>query len=69
MDWNDVACPVDLVYGERDTTAPPAFGRWWAGRLRWAELTVVPDAGHLVALTHWRTLLTDLAAPAPTDLA
>lgn len=57
VDWSDVACPVDLVYGERDTTTPVAFGRWWAHRLRWAELTVVEGAGHLVALTHWSDLL------------
>jgi pimeloyl-ACP methyl ester carboxylesterase len=60
VDWDDVAAPVHLVYGGRDTTAPPAFGRWWAHRLRWAELTVVDDAGHLVALTRWEQLLTTL---------
>ncbi|MEZ5179336.1 MAG: alpha/beta hydrolase [Acidimicrobiales bacterium] len=58
--WADVAAPVDLWYGEHDTTAPPAFGRWWASTLRWPELTVVADAGHLVALTHWREILTRL---------
>ncbi|MBX3313390.1 MAG: alpha/beta hydrolase [Actinobacteria bacterium] len=62
VDWSAVACPVDLTYGARDTTAPPSFGHWWAGRLRWAELTVVPDAGHLVALTHWERILTTLAS-------
>lgn len=61
VDWDDVACPVDLTYGARDTTAPPAFGRWWAERLRWAELEVVSDAGHLVALTRWETILQRLA--------
>lgn len=60
VDWDDVAAPVHLLYGGRDTTAPPAFGRWWAHRLRWAELTVADDAGHLVALTHWEQLLTTL---------
>jgi len=57
VDWSAVACPVELVYGERDTTTPVDFGRWWARRLRWAELSVVPGAGHLVALTEWRDLL------------
>lgn len=62
VDWAAITCPVDLTYGARDTTAPPSFGRWWAARLRWAELTVVPDAGHLVALTHWRHILTTRTA-------
>lgn len=62
VDWGAVACPVDLTYGARDATAPPAFGRWWAAQLRWAELTVVPDAGHLVALTRWEELLRTAAA-------
>jgi pimeloyl-ACP methyl ester carboxylesterase len=60
VDWDDVAVPVDLWYGHRDTTAPPAFGTWWADHLRWAELTVVPDAGHLVALSHWEPILARL---------
>ncbi|MCB0976625.1 MAG: alpha/beta hydrolase [Acidimicrobiales bacterium] len=63
VDWDDVSCPVDLVYGERDATAPPSFGRWWATRLRWAELDVVEGAGHLVALTHWEQILRRLASP------
>ncbi len=60
--WEAAVAPVDLWYGGRDTTAPPAFGTWWAHRLPWAELTVVPDAGHLVALTHWLPILTRLIA-------
>ena len=60
VNWSDVAVPVDLWYGHRDTTAPPAFGQWWAEHLRWAELTVVPDAGHLVALVHWEPILARL---------
>jgi pimeloyl-ACP methyl ester carboxylesterase len=62
VDWSSVDAPVDLWYGELDTTAPPSFGHWWAHRLRWAELTVVPDAGHLVALSHWEPILTELIA-------
>ncbi len=60
VDWDDVAVPVDLWYGHRDASAPPAFGAWWADHLRWAELTVVPDAGHLVALSHWEPILARL---------
>lgn len=58
--WSAVEAPVDLWYGGRDTTAPPAFGRWWAETLAWPELTVLPDAGHLLALTHWEPILTRL---------
>lgn len=57
VDWSAVRCPVELVYGDRDWTTPVAFGRWWAHRLPWAELTVEEGAGHLVALTHWSELL------------
>ena len=60
VDWSAIAAPVDLWYGAHDRTAPPSFGQWWAHRLRWAELIVVPDAGHLLALTHWRQILETL---------
>lgn len=60
VDWSAVVAPVDLWYGHFDTTAPPAFGTWWAEHLPAAELTVVPDAGHLVALSHWEAILARL---------
>lgn len=60
VSWDGVTCPVDLFYGERDTTAPPAFGTWWAQHLSRAELTVVEGAGHLVALTAWDLILSTL---------
>ncbi|MEZ5183525.1 MAG: alpha/beta hydrolase [Acidimicrobiales bacterium] len=59
--WSAVAARVVLVYGALDATAPPAFGRWWAGVLPRAELRVLPDEGHLVALTRWRELLGAIA--------
>jgi pimeloyl-ACP methyl ester carboxylesterase len=55
--WSSVAAPVDLVYGALDSTAPPAFGRWWAATLPDAQLEVLPDEGHLLALTRWADLL------------
>ncbi|MCB0972824.1 MAG: hypothetical protein KDA97_15060, partial [Acidimicrobiales bacterium] len=63
VDWGAVSAPVRLVYGERDTTAPQAFGRWWADHLPAAAtaLEVVPGAGHLVALARWPELLAHLA--------
>jgi len=58
--WSAVQAPVDLWYGQQDTTAPPSFGQWWATQLPWGELTVDPKAGHLVALTRWEDILTRL---------
>ena len=62
VDWAAAVGPVQLWYGERDTTAPPAFGRWWADRLPRAELRIVEGAGHLVAMTHWGEILRELVA-------
>jgi len=62
VDWRAITCRVDLWYGERDTTAPVAFGRWWAGELTDAALHVQADAGHLVALTHWAEIIDCLAS-------
>ena len=57
VDWASASIPVDLVYGALDATAPPAFGRWWAEHLPHASLEVLPDEGHLLALTRWADLL------------
>lgn len=61
VDLSLARCPVDLWYGAHDHTAPPAFGRWWAEHLPDGVLTVVPQEGHLIALTHWQEILRDLA--------
>jgi pimeloyl-ACP methyl ester carboxylesterase len=58
--WTDVTAPVALWYGERDATAPPAFGRWWADALPDAQLHVVEGEGHLIAITRWREILASL---------
>lgn len=62
VDLTAIAAPVDLWYGERDATAPPAFGRWWADQLPAATLHVVEGEGHLLALTRWTQILTALTA-------
>lgn len=61
--WADATGPVTLVYGGRDATAPPAFGRWWADQLPDAHLQVLADEGHLLALTRWADLLAEAARP------
>jgi pimeloyl-ACP methyl ester carboxylesterase len=64
VDWSAATAPVDLWYGSRDTTAPPAFGEWWAEALPDATLHVFPTEGHLIALTRWADILTALTADA-----
>ena len=58
----DIAVPVQLWYGAEDQVTPPAFGDWYAERLRLAALRVVPDAGHYLPLTHWPEILATLAS-------
>jgi pimeloyl-ACP methyl ester carboxylesterase len=62
VDWSRITAPVDLWYGELDSSTPPSFGRWWADHLADGHLHVVAGAGHLVALTRWEPILTRLAA-------
>lgn len=64
VDWSAVATPVDLWYGSRDATAPPAFGEWWAEALPDATLHAFPGEGHLIALTRWAAILEALTADA-----
>jgi pimeloyl-ACP methyl ester carboxylesterase len=65
VDLGAVACPVDLWYGGDDLVTPPAFGRWYAARLRRASLRVVDGAGHYLVLTRWTELLSALAIAPP----
>ena len=49
---------VTVHVGDRDTTTPPAMGRWLADRL---GATIIDHrAGHLLAITHWAEILGDL---------
>jgi pimeloyl-ACP methyl ester carboxylesterase len=48
--------PVHLWYGERDLI-DPRHGRWYAAELPGAELHLLPDAGHLLPVTHWAEIL------------
>jgi len=43
-----VCCPVDLVWGEHDSAAPPAVAREAARLAEQATVTVVPAVGHLL---------------------
>jgi pimeloyl-ACP methyl ester carboxylesterase len=46
-----LACPVELVWGDDDREAPLAVAELARQRLRRATLTVSPGAGHLTPLT------------------
>ncbi|MGI5865597.1 MAG: alpha/beta fold hydrolase [Myxococcales bacterium] len=52
----EVRSPVHLWYGAADVIGTE-HGRWFAERLSGADLTVVPDAGHLLPLLQWRQIL------------
>lgn len=43
----DIACPVHVWHGERDTSVPPHMGRAFAERIPGASATFDPDQGHL----------------------
>jgi pimeloyl-ACP methyl ester carboxylesterase len=46
--YGATACPVDVVWGERDTFIPVAQGEQLAGLLNARSFTRVPGAGHIV---------------------
>jgi pimeloyl-ACP methyl ester carboxylesterase len=43
-----LSCPVEFVWGERDTAAPLALATEAASRVAGSRLTVLPGVGHLV---------------------
>jgi pimeloyl-ACP methyl ester carboxylesterase len=49
--------PVDLFGGGADLNVGLEHLDWWAERLRGARRHVLPDAGHLLAVTHWAEIL------------
>ncbi|SDR05830.1 alpha/beta fold hydrolase [Actinopolyspora saharensis] len=46
--YDEIRCPVTLLWGEQDAWVPLARGRELAERMPHAEFGVVPAAGHLV---------------------
>lgn len=57
-----IEVPVLLLHGGLDRIAPVAHGRWLANRIPAAELSVLPDAGHLSVLSAAPSALDWLAA-------
>lgn len=60
VDLATVDVPVALWYGEKDDVVPMRTGEVLAAALPRATLHAVPDTSHLVALTHWTTILESL---------
>ncbi|MFD0904098.1 alpha/beta fold hydrolase [Actinomadura sediminis] len=56
----DIAVPVDLWYGERDTSHSPDNGAFLADRIPGAHRHVVPEIGGALLWTHARDVLTRL---------
>ncbi|MDH5667136.1 MAG: alpha/beta fold hydrolase [Nitrospira sp.] len=42
-----MACPTQIIVGERDQATPPSEAKFMADRIPRARLTVIPDAAHL----------------------
>jgi pimeloyl-ACP methyl ester carboxylesterase len=49
--------PVELFGGDADLNVGLEHLDWWAERLRGARRHVLPDTGHLLAVTHWAGIL------------
>jgi 3-oxoadipate enol-lactonase len=45
-DHRDVRCPVLLITGEDDATAPPSVARMLADRISRARVKILPRCGH-----------------------
>jgi pimeloyl-ACP methyl ester carboxylesterase len=58
----DVHTPTDVWHGGKDAEIPLAEARRLAHGLPRGRLTVVPDAGHWVAVSHWHEILASVAA-------
>jgi len=48
----DIAQPLLIVHGDRDTLAPVAAANWMASQRRGTELLVIPGASHAPFLSH-----------------
>lgn len=53
----NISARVRLFYSESDIVVGPAHGDWYLSQIRDAQLTTIPEAGHLMALTMWGAML------------
>jgi pimeloyl-ACP methyl ester carboxylesterase len=63
FDPADVRAPVTLWHGELDGTLAPELGRRLAATFPEADARFVPDAGHMLCLTNWQEILSQLVVP------
>jgi pimeloyl-ACP methyl ester carboxylesterase len=56
----DITAPVRLWYGDADAVVPLSAGRYLAGEIPNAQLTVCPGEGHMLFYTRWEEMLTTL---------
>jgi pimeloyl-ACP methyl ester carboxylesterase len=62
LSFGEVEFPIRLWHGDADAIAPMQHAEYVAGRLRKAELTVIPGVGHLHTRERWRDFLSAAAA-------
>lgn len=67
IELSDIAVPVDLWYGEEDTSHSPDRGAGLAARIPGAVRHMVPDAGGAVLWTHAEQVLSTLLKHAPVS--
>jgi pimeloyl-ACP methyl ester carboxylesterase len=69
LDLSTIETPVSLFYAERDDVVPVSTGSFLSKALPNATLEVVPNASHLLLMTHWSTLLDSLGRPSLEELS
>jgi len=47
FDLSEIRIPVLVMHGEQDQMVPASHAKWLAGKIRNADLRVLPDDGHL----------------------
>jgi pimeloyl-ACP methyl ester carboxylesterase len=51
-DLPQISCPTLLIWGEQDRVTPLSLGRFFAARIKNAQLRTIPDARHSPHFTH-----------------
>ncbi|QKW40831.1 alpha/beta hydrolase [Actinomadura sp. NAK00032] len=65
--FDKISVPVDIWYGEHDTSHSPDNGAFLATRMTTAQRSVVPGIGGALLWTHAEPILTSLLAKATND--
>lgn len=64
IDWGfkleDIRTKTFIWQGEDDPQARPAMARYMAERIPNNEATFVPDAGHLLIISHWNEIIAQI---------